>query len=1469
MACGRHAASVSMYPCPRCGAPSSPERCATCGRAAEPLLTELSSVDATLRHNAQSLVRLREQMRSSEETQVLLTAKRSRILARLSARSQELRSQPAPPPPAAVPAPPLPPPPSPTQVATPSWELPGPVPQAPRPQAPQQVAPNPYLRPPPGAYIPQPAPAPKPRRETSGKAVQNTLLVLGAILAAVAAISFTTVAWVTFGTGGRAAILGTITVITLLLPFWLKKRGLTATAETVSAVGLLLVVLDGVALWLLGLVDDVDAVVFVAGTAIGAAVFGLLYHRVSDLRVPLYAVPVLGLFASLVALDQRTTTIALVLLCAVTLLATTAAVTGRDRIAATVSGGLSAASILATVTYLTVNYAYQFNLIPALAVVVVTGIARRLPASYRLGPLVVGWLATGILGVAAVMRGVAAMGLALDAGDLIEWSRVKADPYPWLTPVLFALLAAGEFAAPKHRWRHNVAVTAIAAILLTVPGAFGLDLRVSVPLLIMAATAGAFAARWGSASESRVRLGGAAVVYFFAIALSSQERVGIAASLSTVVVVGAALFASRKGSAHALPGVLGLTAALWAMPGAVALWADTAGLQRPYTAGLALTLASLAALGVAIARPAPGALTSLPFAGAAAGLATSAVSISQILDGAELYVAVAAVPLGLALAAAAIEATQPTAQRETTRHVAAAGAVLLLLATLTTGVYRLLPGFEVLTAVALAGLIGLGVTRLPERVRSGPAIGAAIAGGVAASVAAAIALASTAVSIAAALPIWTARLGSWTDRLDDVRWLGWQPPVVLLIGAFAAAVLLKGGLRHHVVLACAGLALLSAPVAWRLDWPVTPILAMVAAVALGVLAAFPKLLGGHAHVRLAAGIAFALYALATSLATPMATLAATGAIAAACLLVAGLASGGRQPVVGGIATAAGLLVLPAIAIAAVVSITGPDLTGGPLPERVGLLAAMGAASLGLLVAVLLRVGGSRNLPYATAAVPAAATIAALASLPTGEPTRVYTALAALIGIAAALLQLPDRNAARVRAALSVPALLVSAVAVSPVVLAPLSLPYSWILAVWSRVPASTADGLSSEPFGITGNVADVAVLAAVALAVLLAVLGLADKRWMIPVSIGGLGAVALAAPVALDLPWPTGPFTALAIAVAAGLAAGLGRDTRQGLLCAVLAAVTGAPALAGSLATRPTTLAALGAATVAAYVVAFAGGDVPRRVTGHVLGGAALSGLAVASGLAAGLAPGQIALGMLGVALVLLATASLLALRGGRPPQSSAAEVMAHLNLVPALAFAASEDTVRPLAVVFAVYGAMLGLYALRMASGAVRRTYALIAAAGELVAYWLLLSASDVATVEAYTLPVAVIAIAGGGLELRKRPALRSWVAYGPGLLALFVPTLAPVMVTTGDPLRRLALGAVALLVLLLGSLKRRQAPVVIGGTVLALVALHELVLMWTLVPAWLPIAVAAVLLLATGATFEQRRKDFRRLKAAVGGMR
>jgi hypothetical protein len=52
--------------------------------------------------------------------------------------------------------------------------------------------------------------------------------------------------------------------------------------------------------------------------------------------------------------------------------------------------------------------------------------------------------------------------------------------------------------------------------------------------------------------------------------------------------------------------------------------------------------------------------------------------------------------------------------------------------------------------------------------------------------------------------------------------------------------------------------------------------------------------------------------------------------------------------------------------------------------------------------------------------------------------------------------------------------------------------------------------------------------------------------------------------------------------------------------------------------------------------------------------------------------------------------------------------------------------------------------------------------------------------------------------------------------------------------------LGVAALAVVWFGAVAHRQAPVVIGGVVLALVALHELVLLWQRVQGWIPLAVA-----------------------------
>jgi hypothetical protein len=217
--------------------------------------------------------------------------------------------------------------------------------------------------------------------------------------------------------------------------------------------------------------------------------------------------------------------------------------------------------------------------------------------------------------------------------------------------------------------------------------------------------------------------------------------------------------------------------------------------------------------------------------------------------------------------------------------------------------------------------------------------------------------------------------------------------------------------------------------------------------------------------------------------------------------------------------------------------------------------------------------------------------------------------------------------------------------------------------------------------------------------------------------------------------------------------------------------------------------------------------------------------------------------------------------------EARAVQAAAHAGAVLALLLA--SGSVRYAAAVCTFWGLALGVRALRPGERTVvRHVLVVAAAAAEVLAWWLLVSDLRVYTLEAYTLSAAAVALLAGRLALRTRPALSSWTAYGPALAAALLPTLASVLVGDDDPMRRLLLGLAAIAVVLAGAHARLQAPVVIGGTVLALVALHELVLVWDLLPRWIPLAAGGLLLVGLAMTLERRRRDLARVRAALTRM-
>jgi hypothetical protein len=150
----------------------------------------------------------------------------------------------------------------------------------------------------------------------------------------------------------------------------------------------------------------------------------------------------------------------------------------------------------------------------------------------------------------------------------------------------------------------------------------------------------------------------------------------------------------------------------------------------------------------------------------------------------------------------------------------------------------------------------------------------------------------------------------------------------------------------------------------------------------------------------------------------------------------------------------------------------------------------------------------------------------------------------------------------------------------------------------------------------------------------------------------------------------------------------------------------------------------------------------------------------------------------------------------------------------------------------------------------------------------WARLALSDVDAPEPYTVPAGVALILLGALRRRRDPAHPSWRAYGSGLVLALVPSLIRAVTDAGTG-RPALLGLVALAVLVAGVARRLQAPLVLGGTVLAVDALVQLspylLAVYDAVPRWTLFATAGLLLLGIGTTYERRAREVRALRQQV----
>ena len=218
-------------------------------------------------------------------------------------------------------------------------------------------------------------------------------------------------------------------------------------------------------------------------------------------------------------------------------------------------------------------------------------------------------------------------------------------------------------------------------------------------------------------------------------------------------------------------------------------------------------------------------------------------------------------------------------------------------------------------------------------------------------------------------------------------------------------------------------------------------------------------------------------------------------------------------------------------------------------------------------------------------------------------------------------------------------------------------------------------------------------------------------------------------------------------------------------------------------------------------------------------------------------------------------------LRAGRPEEWVAAAVGAVSGLTAGL-LSSGVEAWGQVGIQLGIAGAAAGAYALT----AHRRWVGVVAVVDLVVASWIAVGGAGVETPEAYTGPAAL------GLLVIALPALRSgapsWAAEGAAVGVALVPS-ALVVVAEPTALRLVLVLTAAAALTVAGTLLHRQAPFVVGAGVLAVVAVGRLAPYAPLLPRWVTLGAAGLLLLVVGATYERRRQQAREAVAWVAEMR
>ncbi|GAA4055321.1 hypothetical protein GCM10022282_15540 [Agromyces indicus] len=273
-----------------------------------------------------------------------------------------------------------------------------------------------------------------------------------------------------------------------------------------------------------------------------------------------------------------------------------------------------------------------------------------------------------------------------------------------------------------------------------------------------------------------------------------------------------------------------------------------------------------------------------------------------------------------------------------------------------------------------------------------------------------------------------------------------------------------------------------------------------------------------------------------------------------------------------------------------------------------------------------------------------------------------------------------------------------------------------------------------------------------------------------------------------------------------------------------------------------------------------------------VTGGAVVRGTAIATGASGALVPEVWSAAALAVGAI-----AAFAWSRTEPRPTTLAEwgLAASVTLASVPTFAAILDDDLPdlragllLASLAAVHVASVAVRTKPLSGPILRWTTLGVLVLGALV----VIAASTVDPFDLVTVPVGLGLIAAGAIDLTRRPGLGSWPALGPGLAVVLLPAL---LADWTDPQlwRVVGLGVAAVAAVVVGTVLRLQAPVLLGGAVLLV---HALTQLWPWISAlyeavwwWLWLGLAGALLVVIAATYERQVRLARGAARTIAALR